>query len=117
MRLVSKGKPNHSSVSASLYRQGRVLLLQEKYDEALLQFSKALDICQLNELNRGNSGESARVMWYMAEIYEQKKKFDDAKAFRDAAEKTRASLQATGDYADVKDPEGSWDNLIGLLYR
>ena len=31
----------------------------------------------------------------MTEVYEKKERFGDAKAFSDAAEKTRASLQAT----------------------
>lgn len=114
---MSEGKPNHSSVSASLYRQGWVFLQQEKLDDALLQFDKALAICQLNEPQRGNAGESARILWRMAQIYEKKGQVEDAKTFIDAAEKIKRTLQATGDYAHVVHLDDSWDSFLGLLYR
>lgn len=43
----------------------------------------------------------------MEEIYEHKGQDDDAKAFRDAADKTRFILQATGDDVHVEDIEKS----------
>ena len=117
MPLVSAGKPTHSSVSASTYRLGWVCLLKQDYDMALMHFEKALAICQLNEPQRGNAGESARVKWRMAQIYEQRGQLEDARAFREAAEKTKKTLLETGDYAVVDDEDSSWDALIGLLYR
>lgn len=117
VRLVSEGKLNHSSVGATLYRQGWVFLLQQKYDDALLQFDKALAICQLNEPQRGNAGESARVLWRMSQIYEQKGQLEDAKRFLDTAEKNKRTLHSTGDYAKVEHLDSSWDSLLGLLYR
>lgn len=117
MRLVSKGKPNHSSVSATLYRQGWVLLSQQDYDDALIQFDKALAICQLNEPQRGNSGESARIRWRMAQIHELKGQWEDAKAFMDSAQESKTALLDSGEYAHVEDEDSSWDALLGLLYR
>lgn len=117
MRLVREGKPTHASVSASHYRQGCVRLLAGKYDDALQELHKAHAICQLNEPTRGNAGESARVMWRMAQIYEHDGKVDEARTFLDVAEKIRNDLLATGDYAQVEDVEDSWDCLVGLLYR
>jgi len=117
MTLVSKGKPNHSSVSATLYRQGCVFFQQNKYDDALLQLDKALAICKLNAPQRGNTDESARILWRMSQIYRMKGQVEDAEEFLDAAEKTKSELQETGDYAKVEHPESSWDSLLGLLYR
>lgn len=117
MSLVSEGKPNHSSVSATLYQQGQVFLQQNKYDDALLQFDKALAICKLNAPQRGNAGESARIFWRMSQIYRAKGQVEDAEEFLEAAEKTKSELLQTGDYAKVEHPDSSWDSLLGLLYR
>ncbi|KAI0867246.1 P-loop containing nucleoside triphosphate hydrolase protein [Hypoxylon argillaceum] len=117
LELVSRGKPAHSSVAASHYRQGYVLLLSGQPDDALREFEKAHAICQFNEPSRGNSGESARILWRMAQIYEQNQRMDEAQAFLNKAERIRSDLLATGDYAPVEKVEDSWDSLVGLLYR
>ncbi|KAK3295120.1 P-loop containing nucleoside triphosphate hydrolase protein [Chaetomium fimeti] len=127
--LVSAGKPTHASVMAALYRQGWIAMLQgdynddyDNYNAALQLFEKALAICQLNEPHRGNAGESARVWWRMAQVYERKG-MEEEWRLRDMAERVRRELVVTGDYVVVKggdddeEEEAGWDALVGLLYR
>lgn len=64
LELVSVGKPNHASVMAAQYRLGWIAMLLEKFDLSLEHLQRALVIAQLNEQQRGNSGESARVRWH-----------------------------------------------------
>ncbi|KAK7398137.1 hypothetical protein QQX98_012501 [Neonectria punicea] len=115
--LVSARKPTHSSVMASQYRLGWVSMLQHNYERALDHFEKALVICQRNEQHGGNSGESARVKWRMAQIYAEQGMVEEANAFRTTAEETKKALLATGSYAIVDGEDASWDALLGLLYR
>ncbi|KAI1108245.1 P-loop containing nucleoside triphosphate hydrolase protein [Nemania sp. NC0429] len=117
LELMRRGKSTHSSVGASHYRQGCLLLLRGRYDAALEEFERAHAICQLNESTRGNAGESARIIWRMAQIYEHDQKVDEAQTFLATAKKIRDDLLSTGDYAHVKSDEDSWDSLVGLLYR
>ncbi|KAI1273566.1 hypothetical protein F5Y07DRAFT_402296 [Xylaria sp. FL0933] len=117
LELVRRGKTAHPSVIASHYQQGRLFLLMGKYDEALQELEKAHAFCHLDGSIRGNSGECARIIWRMAQIYEHYKKKGEAKVFFDTAREIRNDLLATGDYASVKDDEDSWDSLVGLLYR
>ncbi|KAI1130670.1 P-loop containing nucleoside triphosphate hydrolase protein [Nemania abortiva] len=117
IELVRRGKPTHSSVGASHYQQGCVLLLGGRYDDAMQEFEKAHDICRENESTRGNAGESARIMWRVAQIYEHKNNLDKAQNFLSTAKEIRSNLLATGDYAHGKTEEDSWDCLVGLLYR
>lgn len=114
---MSRGKPTHASVGAAHYRQGWILQLKGDLDTALLHFEKALTICQINEPNRGNKGESARVQWRISQIFAAKGQQEDAKVLREAAEETKRVLHSTGDYAIVTDEDASWDTLLGLLYR
>ena len=91
-------------------------------DAALQHLEKALAICQLNEPHRGNAGESARVWWRMAQVYERKGGMvGEARRLRGMAERVRRELVGTGDYAVVGDDgegeEEGWDALVGLLYR
>ncbi|KAK0642962.1 P-loop containing nucleoside triphosphate hydrolase protein [Cercophora newfieldiana] len=115
--LVSAGKPTHASVMATLYRQGRILMLQGDDNAALQQLEQALIICQLNEPHRGNAGESARVQWRMSQVYERKGMVGKAMQLRDMAEGVKRELLGTGDYAVPDDEEAGWDALVGLLYR
>lgn len=114
---MSQGKPTHASVAASHYRQGWILQLKGDLDTALLHFEKALAICQINEPYRGNKGESARVQWRIAQIFNAKGRLEDGTVLQDVAEATKRTLQSTGDYAIVADEDASWDALLGLLYR
>ncbi|KAL7957561.1 P-loop containing nucleoside triphosphate hydrolase protein [Trichoderma compactum] len=115
--LVSAGKPTHASVMAAQYRLGWIAMLQGENDLALQHFEKSLVISRINEQHRGNSGESARIQWRMSQVLERMGREEDAMSLREASVKVKASLLATGDYAQAEDEESSWDALVGLLYR
>ncbi|RWA07908.1 hypothetical protein EKO27_g7190 [Xylaria grammica] len=117
LELICKGKPTHSSVSASHYGKGYMLLLRGKYDDALKEFEKAHVICELNAPSRGNDGESARIFWRMGQIYEYNKEEDIARSYFGRAKDIRNKLLATGDYAEANSDKDCWDSIIGLLYR
>ncbi|KAL8647404.1 MAG: hypothetical protein Q9210_005582 [Variospora velana] len=97
-KLMSPGKPTHSSVMATRYQQGWVAIQRGNEVEALRYFRDALTICQLNKAQRGNKGESARVKWRMSQIMENQGLADEAKTYREAGEETKKELTATGDY-------------------
>ncbi|PTB42496.1 hypothetical protein M441DRAFT_456657 [Trichoderma asperellum CBS 433.97] len=115
--LVSAGKPTHASVMAAQYRLGWIAMLQGENVLALQHLEKSLVISRINEQHRGNSGESARIQWRMSQVLERMGREEDAMPLREAAVKVKASLLATGDYAQVEDEDSSWDALVGLLYR
>ena len=115
--LMSPGKPNHSSVMATRYLQGRINLLRGDDEAALVSLRDALTICEVNEAQRGNQGESARVKWRMSQILERQGMAAEAKETLDAAEETKKTLAATGDYAKGLTEDDSWDTFMGLLYR
>ena len=115
--LMSPDKPSHSSVMATKYLQGKINMLRGDDEEALRSFREALTICQINEVQRGNQGESARVKWRLSQILEKQGHCAQAKGYRDAAEETKKTLVATGDYAMGVTEEDSWDTFLGLLYR
>ncbi|KAK4076770.1 uncharacterized protein Triagg1_4373 [Trichoderma aggressivum f. europaeum] len=115
--LVSAGKPTHASVMAAQYRLGWIAMLQGENELALQHFEKSLVISRMNEQHRGNSGESARIQWRLSQVLERMGREEDALSLREASVKVKASLLATGDYAQVEDEESSWDALVGLLYR
>ncbi|KAL9039792.1 MAG: hypothetical protein Q9214_004731 [Letrouitia sp. 1 TL-2023] len=72
--LMSPGKPTHSSVMAIHYQKGLVCSARGDSDsdiEAIQHFRNALTICQLNEAQRGNQGESARVKWRLSQVLER----------------------------------------------
>lgn len=102
---------------AAQYRLGWVAMLQGENAVALQHFEKSLVISRINEQHRGNSGESARIQWRMSQVLERMGRQEDAMTLREAAVKVKASLLATGDYAQVEDEDSSWDALVGLLYR
>jgi hypothetical protein len=110
---------------AALYRRGCVAMLLQGGDDhddtALQHLEKALVICRINEPHRGNGGESARVQWRIAQIWERKGMREEAGRLREEAESVKRELLTTGDYAvvaaGVDDEEAGWDALVGLLYR
>lgn len=122
---MAPGKPNHATVIATRFLQAIILIArgEESGDrdaddkEALRHLSDALTMCQLNEVQRGNQGESARVKWRMSQILERQGHLAEAKVFLKAAEEAKRSLQTTGDYPIPADEEESWNALVGLLYR
>lgn len=115
--LMSPGKPTHSSVMATRYQQGWLAMQRGNEVEAPRYFRDALTICQLNEAQRGNKGESARVKWRMSQIMEKQGLTDEAKTYREAGEETKKELAATGDYPKGITEDDSWDVFLGLLYR
>lgn len=115
--LMSAGKPTHASVMAVQYRLGWIAMLRGENHLALEHLEKSLVISRINEQHRGNSGESARIQWRMSQVLQRLGKEENAVTLREAAEKIKASLLATGDYAQVEDGDSSWDALVGLLYR
>ena len=115
--LMSPGKPTHSSVMAARYQQGWICMQRGDDTGALRYFRDALTICQLNEVQRGNQGESARVKWRMSQIMEKQGFAEEAKSYREAGEKTKKELAATGDYPQGITEDDTWDVFLGLLYR
>ena len=115
--LVSKGKPTHSSVMAVRYQQACACLNMDKDAQAEKHLKEALTICQLNELQRGNKGESARVKWRLSQVLTRKGLIKEAKAMKDEADKTRMFLDSTGDYNREQTGDAVWDVFLGLLYR
>lgn len=99
------------------YHLGRKSLLQENHERALEHLEKAVVICQLNEKERGNGGESARVLWRMSQVYEKMGKVEDARVLLEGALGIKGELLASGEFAIVEGEEASWDALVGLLYR
>lgn len=96
---------------------GCIPMLLEEYDLALQHLKRTLAICQLNELQRGNAGESARVRWRISQVYEKMGNPQDAQAFYEGAVKEKEKLLVTGEYTISDDEEASWDASVGLLYR
>ena len=86
-------------------------------EEALRYFRDALTICQFNEAQRGNMGESARIKWRMSQLMEKQGLVDEAKVYREAGENTKKELAVTGDYPKGVTEDDSWDIFLGLLYR
>lgn len=92
-------------------------------EEVLHHFRSALAICHVNEIQRGNEGESARVKWRMATVMEAQGLKDEEAKLRGSAVEMRRRLRGTGEYPtvglsveDEEDEEG-WDCLLGMLYR
>lgn len=115
--LVSKGKPTHSSVMAVRYQQACACLNMDQDTEAERHLKEALAICQLNELQRGNKGESARVKWRLSQLMTRKGLVAEAKAMKEDADATRTALDKTGDYNREQTGDAVWDVFLGLLYR
>lgn len=115
--LMAPGKPTHSSVMATRYQQGWVSMQRGDEEEALRYFRDALTICQFNEAQRGNMGESARIKWRMSQLMEKQGLVDEAKVYREAGENTKKELAVTGDYPKGVTEDDSWDIFLGLLYR
>lgn len=116
-KLVSMGKPTHSSVMASRYRQAVVCMQQGDDNAALNHLQYALQICQLNEAQRGDKGESARVKWRLAQIFDRKGFENEAKLFREDAEETKRQLDGTGNYTSGIKGDDSWDVYLSILCR
>ncbi|KAM0461268.1 hypothetical protein ACHAPV_004587 [Trichoderma viride] len=104
---------------AAQYLLGWIAMLQGENDVALQHFEKSLVISKINEQLRGNenSGGSARTKWRMSQVLDRMGRQEDAMTLREAVVNVKASLLATGDYAQVEDEDSSWDALVGLLYR
>lgn len=115
--LMAEGKPTHISVAPALFQQGCVRMHQGQDAEALRLFRDALSICEANEGGNGTQADSARVKWRMSQVMEREGREAEAKAYRDAAEKTKKELFATGLYAQGSGEEQEYDSLVGLLYR
>ncbi len=119
-----KVQPTYHYVSAAYYRLGLARMAQKDYGEALDLFRNALDICQLNEVQKGDKGESARVLWRMAQAFGfqgQHKAREDLAA---AALTIFDSCHATGLYKvnarlNGQEPQNDtdWDGLMAFLYR
>jgi hypothetical protein len=54
---------------------------------------------QINDGQRGNQGESARVKWRMSQIMDGQGLTAEANVFLEAAEDAKEELQATRDYS------------------
>ncbi|KAJ5803463.1 uncharacterized protein N7503_005913 [Penicillium pulvis] len=115
--LMAEGKPTHISVGAARFQQGCVRMRQGQDAEALRLFRDALTICQTNEGGKGTQADSARVKWRMSQVMEREGREAEAKAYREAAEKSKIELLATGLFAQGSGEEQNYDSLIGLLYR
>ena len=113
---MSPGKPTHSSFMATKYHKGLIFLQNRSQEQALKYLKEALEICKVNEIQRGNQGESARVMWCISGVL-KKNDESEAEKYRVEAETIWNSLQDTGDYPRGLKAEVKWDTIVGLLYR
>lgn len=86
----------------------------KRYGEHL---EAALLISQLNEREKGDGGESARVMNKLAQAYLAKGLHDKASQMKKTADETYTALLATWEYARGTDEMPKWDYLICLKFR
>ena len=98
------------------YRQAVACMGMGSNDLAEKHLNEALAICQLNEVQRGNKGESARVKWRLSQILAGRGEMRDAEALQIDADQTKLELEKTGEYAK-QTGEDAWDVFLGLLYR
>ena len=117
VKLVSVGKPTHASVGAAKFQLGCVCMRQEKDMDALRLFRDSLAIAQMNEAGKRTQADSARVKWRMSQVMGRQGMTAEAKAFCEAAEKTKENLLAKGLFAKGEGEEQEYDSLVGLLYR
>ncbi|KAH8587394.1 hypothetical protein B0O99DRAFT_526932, partial [Bisporella sp. PMI_857] len=115
--LMSDGKPTHASVGAAKFQLGVVCMRQEKDMDALRLFRDALTIAQMNEAGKKTQADSARVKWRMSQMMERQGMTAEAKAYSEAAEKTKTTLLAKGLFAKGEGEEQEYDSLVGMLYR
>jgi len=78
-------------------------------EQAKKHLNEASAICQLNELQRGNKGESARAKWRLAQILTREGLIEDAKAHRTEAEETKQALEKISSYNGEQKGDAAWD--------
>jgi tetratricopeptide (TPR) repeat protein len=117
LKIFLKAYPIHPLVATAYYRQGCVRLRQDRLDEALTRFQMALDITQLYESEKGDKGESARVLWRMSQALELQGRQAEASELKRAAKEIHETLYATGLYTAPSNEEEGWDNLQSFWYR
>jgi hypothetical protein len=98
------------------YQQAAVCMGMGSNDQAEKYLNEALAIYQLNEVQRGNKGESAHVKWRLSQILVGREEMRDVEALQIDAEQTKLELEKTGEYAK-QTGEDAWDVFLGLLYR
>ncbi|UKZ53095.1 hypothetical protein TrVGV298_006883 [Trichoderma virens] len=120
--LQYPGKPTHQSVASALYHQALVCMQRqadrEKNDEQALEYlQKALIITRFNESRRGDQGETARVKWQIAKIWDRQGRSADAATYRAAALRVKSELERLGLHPKAPDEEQSWDCFSDLVDR
>lgn len=120
--LQSPGKPTHQSVASTLYHQALVCLQtagdKAANDEKAASYLKrALKITLFNESQRGDKGESARVMWRLSQVLRRQGEVTKADEYETRARKAKADLEKTGLHPKAPDEEQSWDCFSDLVDR
>ncbi|KAJ8132507.1 hypothetical protein O1611_g1115 [Lasiodiplodia mahajangana] len=121
LRIFLQVQPTHHYVSTAYYRKGLVKMRQGLYDEALNSFHLALQICAINEEQKGDKGESARVLRNMSEVMRRQGLGVKSQELLTAAQAIYNDCHATGLYTGPRNglisSDDGWDNLIAFLYR
>ncbi|KAL4900658.1 hypothetical protein BDW74DRAFT_182494 [Aspergillus multicolor] len=89
------------AVSKMLYRIGRLHVKQQSFALAAKKLQQALLVSEYNEPNRGDKGDSARIMRKLADALK---------------EKVRRQLQGT-QYEAFPDDDLAWDALVDVIFR
>jgi hypothetical protein len=77
----------------------------------------ALLISRINELEKGDQGESARIMHKLSIALNKVGEEEESLSMSAEAERIHASLVRTGSYTASDDPVKKWDYLVCLKLR
>ncbi len=78
---------------------------------------QALWISRLNEREKGDPGESARIMNQLSRAYLANGEQDRGVDMRENAYRINQTLKETGEYTYSDDEDMKWDYLVCLKFR
>ncbi|KAH8813001.1 hypothetical protein F5884DRAFT_899203 [Xylogone sp. PMI_703] len=99
-------------VSTSIYKMGYMRLLQARPEDSVNLLETALRITRLNEREKGDQGDSARVLDKLARAYAMKGDSERSSKARIEADNIYTSLMSSGLYSPVGDEEQKWEFLV-----
>ncbi|KAM0456590.1 hypothetical protein ACHAO4_003620 [Trichoderma viride] len=104
-------------VSASVYKMGHIRLLQGKSEEAVEHLQEALKITSLNEHEKDDQGDRARVLDKLARAFTMLKNHDLSSMYRSEADAIYTKLTTSGVYDSVGDEDEKWEFLVCIKFR
>ncbi|KAG4437655.1 hypothetical protein IFR05_006866 [Cadophora sp. M221] len=96
---------------------GNLRLLQERPEEALDLLEKALKITRINEREKNDQGDSARVLDKLAKTYEMLAHPMKSKEARTEADTIYATLTTSGLYDPIGSEDEKWEFLTCIKFR